>query len=324
MSRQQDSQRKTYYNDDSFTTVMPRIIDPNLAFTKESIIASKHVTMEKAPTSTVANANNVDVHSHTQGVIVDSKQPSGVTVAKPDIPESRGESFPWKKIFLITLGVLVIGLLVWVAYKYFYNTPNVSVSDLTGSNAINTIESPIGDLSVEPNSPHNPLQDLSKFIINDDNVSETSDASDVSDVSDTHTVISRSCDSSNLEVENLFSVIDIDTDGDFAGEEEQPSARVVAPIRDHVALDIASATREDGYYSLEYPKSDACDADDNLQSLEMFETESMSSVSSKASNMSKVSVSSRTSAASDGLDLFKKYVQAGGVVDHILPMTTAD
>ena len=101
-------------NNDNFVSVLPRIIDPGMKFTKESILNSN---IKNTPESTISAAKEVIPQKQ---ITLDKKE----NLDNPQSQKSNSFLSDYNYIILIVIISIVIIIIAYLVYKYFDNKNN--------------------------------------------------------------------------------------------------------------------------------------------------------------------------------------------------------
>ena len=149
-------------NNDNFVSVLPRIIDPGMQFTKESILNShtKNISENKFSDSKSAG-------SMTPVNSVDLEKKESIDISQ--VQKSGSFFSDYKYIIFMVIISIVIIIIVYFIYKYFDNKNNPKKIE----SCPNKEETKLLDSSVSTNAIDKNVKDyISNYIINEDDDKE--------------------------------------------------------------------------------------------------------------------------------------------------------
>lgn len=209
---------KRYSNDDS-VAVMPRIVDPNLGITKESILASSrpksstkrdqsHLMPMELSSPKTASTSPIRAEVDKSQQQLQSHEDTHATK-----PTASGWSL-WKKCLLVGVVAMLIGVLVWVVYKWVYRQPSVesaltnpSATAIGASGGASSNPSLLGDSNLDNTfsaKKDEAIQGLSKFIVSDSD--SDSESGDEGDGESEHPSLTNPVDTYNVDIDPLESM----------------------------------------------------------------------------------------------------------------------
>lgn len=156
-------------NNDNFVSVLPRIIDPGMKFTKESILNSNI----KNTTESVISAERESIPQ--KQLISDTKESLDRNVSTYDIDNKQSQksnSFlsDYKYIILIVIISIVIIIIAYLIYKYFDNKNNQKKIEVnTNKEEVKLLDNAVSTCGIDKGVKDDNVKEyISNYIINDD------------------------------------------------------------------------------------------------------------------------------------------------------------